>query len=94
MRLNIFNHSPMISDRFYSIWYWPRETVPLSIQQATADSSISLFDWGSPSASYPSSSCTMENFFTPQQLVLDITLCGDWCVYLMSLDGLVTYYTT
>lgn len=61
-----------------SMWYWPRNEVPQSIQGATSSSGIGLDDWGAPSASYPSTSCDIATFFTPQQLVIDITLCGDW----------------
>ncbi|PAV20464.1 glycoside hydrolase family 16 [Pyrrhoderma noxium] len=60
------------------IWFWPRGEVPVSIEESTSTSSMDLSDWGSPSAAYPNSSCTFEDFFTPQQLVMDITLCGDW----------------
>lgn len=56
-----------------------RADIPASILQSTSTSSIDLSDWGTPSASYPSVSCNMTTFFTDQQLVLDITLCGDWC---------------
>jgi len=61
------------------IWFWPRASVPPSIQFATYNSSITdLSEWGAPSASYPTANCNISQFFTPQQLVIDITLCGDW----------------
>ncbi|KAJ7190931.1 glycoside hydrolase family 16 protein [Mycena pura] len=62
-----------------------RPNVPASITQATATSSIDLSDWGTPSASYVNSTCTIEDFFGPQQLVIDITLCGEWA-------GLPSFY--
>jgi len=67
------------------IWFWSRPNVPASITQATASSSIDLSDWGTPSASYVNSTCTIEDFFGPQQLVIDITLCGEWA-------GLSSFY--
>jgi len=61
------------------IWFWSRSDIPPSITQATSTSSIDISQWGPPSASFPAtSSCNLTQFFTPQQLVLDITLCGDW----------------
>jgi len=60
------------------IWFWSRADVPPSIAQATSTSSIDLSDWGNPSASYLSTTCNITEFFTAQNLVLDITLCGDW----------------
>ena len=54
-----------------------RNDVPDSVKSAT--NTVDPSSWGTPSASYPSgSSCDINQFFTPQQLVLDISLCGDW----------------
>ncbi|KAI0920654.1 hypothetical protein AcW1_002332 [Taiwanofungus camphoratus] len=58
------------------IWFWSRANVPSSI--SSANSSVDPSSFGTPSAAFPSSSCNISEFFTPQQLVLDITLCGDW----------------
>ncbi|TBU31022.1 concanavalin A-like lectin/glucanase domain-containing protein [Dichomitus squalens] len=58
------------------IWFWTRASVPSSV--SGAKKSIDTSSWGTPSAAYPSSSCNITEFFTPQQLVIDITLCGDW----------------
>ncbi|KAI9058710.1 glycoside hydrolase family 16 protein [Trametes sanguinea] len=58
------------------IWFWTRDSVPSSV--TNAGDSIDPSSWGTPSAAYPSSSCNISEFFTPQQLVLDITLCGNW----------------
>ncbi|KAJ7627648.1 glycoside hydrolase family 16 protein [Mycena polygramma] len=60
------------------IWFWSRPNVPASITGSTDTSSIDLSDWGPPSASYVNTSCTIENFFGPQNLVIDITLCGQY----------------
>ncbi|CAL1698331.1 unnamed protein product [Somion occarium] len=58
------------------IWFWNRASVPTSI--TTATDSIDISQWGAPSAAYPSSSCDIGKFFGAQQMVIDITLCGDW----------------
>ena len=55
-----------------------RANLPRSIREATSTSSIDLSDWGPPSASYPAPACDISRFFTAQQLVFDITLCGIW----------------
>ncbi|GJE86443.1 glycoside hydrolase family 16 protein [Phanerochaete sordida] len=61
------------------IWFWGRDSIPPSLTQATSTSSIDISDFGLPSASYPANpQCNLTQFFTPQQLVIDITLCGDW----------------
>ncbi|OBZ74680.1 putative glycosidase C21B10.07 [Grifola frondosa] len=58
------------------VWFWTRDNIPSSVSSAT--DTIDPSTWGTPSAAYPSSSCNISEFFTPQQLVVDITLCGDW----------------
>ncbi|KAH9920835.1 concanavalin A-like lectin/glucanase domain-containing protein [Epithele typhae] len=58
------------------VWFWTRDAVPSTVSSAT--DSIDPSTFGTPSAAWPSSSCNISQFFTPQQLVLDITLCGDF----------------
>ncbi|KAG2151176.1 glycoside hydrolase family 16 protein, partial [Suillus bovinus] len=57
------------------IWYWSRPDVPASINQAAP---VNVTQWGTPHASYFSNTCNITQLFTAQNLVLDITLCGDW----------------
>ncbi|TFK99285.1 concanavalin A-like lectin/glucanase domain-containing protein [Pterulicium gracile] len=60
------------------IWFWPRAQVPNSIRQSTSTSPLDIADFGPPTAAYPSSTCDIERFFSAQQLVLNIAICGDW----------------
>ncbi|GJJ06871.1 hypothetical protein Clacol_001067 [Clathrus columnatus] len=52
--------------------------LPQNLQSSGASNSLDISSWGSPVASYPSTMCNITEFFGPQQLVIDITLCGDW----------------
>ena len=54
-----------------------RSDVPSSISSGSNDK-IDLSDWGTPSANYSTAECNVADFFSPQQIVLDITMCGDW----------------
>ncbi|KAI0089537.1 concanavalin A-like lectin/glucanase domain-containing protein [Irpex rosettiformis] len=61
------------------MWYWGRANIPANLAQATSTSSIDVSTWGTPSAAFPANAkCNLTEHFTPQQLVIDITLCGDW----------------
>ncbi|KZV76694.1 glycoside hydrolase family 16 protein [Peniophora sp. CONT] len=60
------------------IWFWSRDNVPESIKQSTSTSGIDMSDFGVPSAAFPASACNIPQFFTAQNLVIDITLCGNW----------------
>ncbi|KLO11798.1 hypothetical protein SCHPADRAFT_905736 [Schizopora paradoxa] len=58
-----------------SIWFFNRSSIPSSLQ-----GNVTSFDVGSlgtPVANWPTGGCDMTTFFKPQNLVFDITLCGD-----------------
>lgn len=59
------------------IWFWSRPNVPASISQVDS-ASMNVTQWGTPHASYFSNTCNITRYFSAQNLVLDITLCGDW----------------
>lgn len=52
-----------------------RTNIPQNLQSSTPANPLDISSWGNPVASYPSTSCNMSQFFGPQQLVIDITLC-------------------
>ncbi|KAI0365645.1 hypothetical protein BV20DRAFT_723497 [Pilatotrama ljubarskyi] len=59
-----------------NIWFWTRKDVPDSV--TNAKKTIDPSSWGTPSAAFASDSCDINSFFAPQQMVIDITLCGAW----------------
>lgn len=59
-----------------SIWFFPRSSIPASLQGN--QSSIDTSTLGTPVANWPASGCNINQFFEPQELVFDITLCGDY----------------
>ncbi|KZT10380.1 glycoside hydrolase family 16 protein [Laetiporus sulphureus 93-53] len=61
------------------MWFWSRPDIPDVIKNANSTSPMNISTWGDPHASYPNTtSCDLSTFFTEQQLIFDITLCGDW----------------
>ncbi|KAJ3848272.1 concanavalin A-like lectin/glucanase domain-containing protein [Lentinula lateritia] len=60
------------------MWFWPRGSLPASISQANSSATMNLTDWGTPTAAYLSNACNITQYFQPQQLIIDITLCGVW----------------
>ena len=62
-----------------------RPNIPAIIQEATTSSQMDTSTWGIPTASYPNTTCAIEKFFPPQELVLLTTLCGVWYVKRKSL---------
>lgn len=57
-------------------WFFPRASVPADITAGTPDPST----WGAPAASWPSTTCSMDEYFTDQNIIINITLCGLWYV--------------
>nr|GAT47609.1 predicted protein [Mycena chlorophos] len=60
------------------MWFWSRPDIPNSISGSSASSTLDISDWGTPSTAYPATTCNITEFFQPQQMILDITLCGLW----------------
>lgn len=59
-----------------SIWFISRSAVPSSLASAQ---SIDTSTLGNPTASFPNgASCDITQALEPQQMVIDITACGDW----------------
>jgi len=58
-----------------SVWFFNRSSIPSSLQGNA--SSFDIASLGTPVANWPSSGCPVDTFFTAQNLVFDITLCGD-----------------
>ncbi|KAF9265278.1 glycoside hydrolase family 16 protein, partial [Marasmius fiardii PR-910] len=61
-----------------SVWFFPRDLVPSSLSSNTTSLDISTI--GKPTANWPSGpgGCDVQSFFQPQNLIFDITLCGDF----------------
>ncbi|KAI0671115.1 concanavalin A-like lectin/glucanase domain-containing protein [Trametes maxima] len=59
-----------------SIWYFNRTSIPGSLQGNVT--SVDTSTLGIPVANWPADDCSVNAFFEPQELVFDITLCGDY----------------
>ncbi|KAH9932701.1 uncharacterized protein BXZ73DRAFT_89876 [Epithele typhae] len=59
-----------------SIWVFNRTTLPSSLQGN--QSAIDTSTLGAPVANWPADGCDVTEFFQPQEIVFDITLCGDY----------------
>ncbi|KJA17978.1 glycoside hydrolase family 16 protein [Hypholoma sublateritium FD-334 SS-4] len=59
-----------------SVWFFSRADVPAAI--TANSSSIDTSTLGVPVGNWPSTSCSSSEFFEPQNLIFDITLCGDF----------------
>ncbi|KIJ30507.1 glycoside hydrolase family 16 protein [Sphaerobolus stellatus SS14] len=60
------------------MWFWSRADVPSNLAPSAPSDKLNISTWGPPTASWLGSTCNISEFFTAQQLVLNIDLCGDW----------------
>lgn len=65
-----------------SIYYFPRSSIPSDITSGSPDPS----GWGSPLSQFKGS-CDISNIFKDQQIVFDVTFCGDWAGNVWSSDA-------
>ncbi|KAF7366964.1 putative glycosidase C21B10.07 [Mycena sanguinolenta] len=64
---------------FISVWFWSRNdpTVPADVR--AGGSTVDTDNWGTPAGYWPSTStCDLESHFAPNNIIINLTLCGDW----------------
>lgn len=61
-----------------SVWFWSRQdsTVPADVKNGAG--SINTSGWGTPTAFFPSTSCNIASHFSPNNIIINTSLCGDW----------------
>jgi hypothetical protein len=60
-----------------AVWFFPRYSIPENVFSDNPDPST----WGFPIARFVAeggTGCVIDNYFTTQSLVYNITFCGDW----------------
>ena len=57
-----------------------RADLPENLSPSAQSMHLDISVWGPPTGSWLAVSCNIPQFFTPQRLVIDVTLCGDWSV--------------
>lgn len=59
-----------------NIWFFSRANIPSSLSGSSQ--SVDVTTLGTPTGSWPASSCNPSQFFKEQEIVIDITACGTW----------------
>lgn len=57
-----------------SVWFFPRQYIPADLPTDTPNPA----GWGLPTAFYPQTACDFSKFFTPQTVIIDTTICGNF----------------
>ncbi|EMD36050.1 glycoside hydrolase family 16 protein [Gelatoporia subvermispora B] len=63
---------------FIKVWFWSRNDGSVPSDVKNGDTSIDTDNWGKPFAYFPGTSCSMTEYFDWANIVINLTLCGDW----------------
>ncbi|KAG6336431.1 hypothetical protein ID866_2674, partial [Astraeus odoratus] len=61
-----------------SVWYWGRQDWSTPIDVRIGSYVIDTSRWGTPSAYFPNTDCDIASHFGPNNIIIDLTFCGDW----------------
>ncbi|KAI5273384.1 endo-1,3(4)-beta-glucanase [Aureobasidium subglaciale] len=71
------------TDEAISIWFFQRGTIPANIQNGNPSPDST---WGTPLSQF-TGCCDIPEFFSDNQIVFDVTFCGDWAGSVWSSDS-------
>ncbi|KAF8803218.1 endo-1,3(4)-beta-glucanase [Phlegmacium glaucopus] len=66
------------SDSEINMWFWPRSGSSIPNDVGGNSDSVNPQNWETPSASFPSTSCNFGSHFDKQNILISLSLCGDW----------------
>ncbi|KAK0202504.1 endo-beta-glucanase [Desarmillaria ectypa] len=66
------------TDSFIKIWFWGRYDSNVPSVVSSGSGSINTDNWGTPAAYFPSNSCSLASHFSAQNIIINLTFCGDW----------------
>lgn len=65
-----------------SIWFFPRSAIPADVNFGSPNPE----DWGLPTAQF-AGGCDIDEHFVNQQIMFDVTFCGQWAGQVFSTDS-------
>ncbi|KAF9445869.1 glycoside hydrolase family 16 protein [Macrolepiota fuliginosa MF-IS2] len=63
---------------YIKIFFWPRDSTSVPDDVRNGSISINTDMWGTPIAFFPDTSCNMTQQFSNHNIVIGLSLCGDW----------------
>ncbi|RDX44811.1 laminarinase [Lentinus brumalis] len=75
------------TDTFIKVWFWNREVPGTPGDVANGAGSVNTDNWGQPFAYFPNTSCDFPSHFAPMNIIINLTLCGDWAGAVFNADG-------
>ncbi|KAF8059824.1 glycoside hydrolase family 16 protein [Lyophyllum atratum] len=63
---------------FIKVWFWSRNDGAVPADVRNGGGSVNTDSWGTPSAFFPSDTCNIQEHFSQHNIIINLTLCGDW----------------
>ncbi|KAJ7648657.1 hypothetical protein DFH06DRAFT_1332264 [Mycena polygramma] len=66
------------TNKFISVWFWSRNAAHVPGEVKAGHAIVNTHNWGIPAAHFPDTSCNLREFFEANNIIINLTLCGDF----------------
>ncbi|KAF7356118.1 Glycoside hydrolase family 16 protein [Mycena venus] len=66
------------TNTFINVWFWSRNAANVPADVRAGGTSVNTGNWGTPTANFPNTSCNFPQFFDANNIIINLTFCGDW----------------
>ncbi|TFY81316.1 hypothetical protein EWM64_g2693 [Hericium alpestre] len=63
---------------FIKVWFWARNAGGIPGDVTSGANSVNTDSWGTPDAFFPNTDCDIASHFGPNNIIINLTFCGDW----------------
>ncbi|KAH8100225.1 putative laminarinase [Cristinia sonorae] len=63
---------------FVKVWFWQRNDGSVPSDLRSGAGSVNTDAWGRPNAFFPNTDCDIGSHFGPNNVIINLTFCGDW----------------
>ncbi|KAF9003020.1 concanavalin A-like lectin/glucanase domain-containing protein [Cyathus striatus] len=75
------------SATYIKVWFWARNDGSVPAEVKNGASTVNPDNWGVPAAYFPNTSCDFPSHFSAHNIIINLTLCGDWAGSVYSQSG-------
>ncbi|KAJ7148542.1 glycoside hydrolase family 16 protein [Mycena crocata] len=66
------------TNTFINVWFWTRNAANVPADVRAGSATVNTSNWGTPVANFPNTSCNFPQFFDANNIIINLTFCGDW----------------
>ncbi|KAF8970936.1 glycoside hydrolase family 16 protein [Flammula alnicola] len=75
------------TEQHISVWFWARHDARVPEEVKEGLFSMNTKTWGVPAAYFPNTNCDLTEYFGEHNIIINLTLCGDWAGNVYSQSG-------